>query len=121
VQELTLCKSTHRNKYVCPQNHPVLFSYPVDSCAVKMLQAQDGIPKECETRTAHLVNKLWMPLQNNTWLYFAPVQDTLTILCRTGHPLDVNIASIGKLSLQPGCKGHSVSAILYTDNARQSN
>jgi hypothetical protein len=33
----------------------------------------------------------------------------------------VSIAAVGKLSLQPGCKGYSVSAILYTDNVKQSN
>jgi hypothetical protein len=35
--------------------------------------------------------------------------------------LEVSIEGVGKLSIPPGCKGYSVSAILYTHNERTSN
>ena len=107
--ELALCKSVIRDSYIyiyiCKQEHPLLSSYSLDSCAVKMLQPSRSIPTECETIVVHLSNTLWVTLRNNSWIYYAPHADIMTILCRNKQPIDVNLVGVGRSSLSPGCKG----------------
>jgi hypothetical protein len=120
-RELSLCKAISKNSFVCSQEHPLLFSHSVDSCVIKMLQPRSSIPKECDTRLVHLIHTLWTPLQNNSWIYFAPTTDTLTVLCKSGPPMDISIIRIGKLSIRSGCRGYSASAILQAKDTGQSN
>jgi hypothetical protein len=57
-RELSLCKAVLKSSFVCQQQHPLLFSNSFDSCAVKMLQPQSSIPRECDTRIVYLMNTL---------------------------------------------------------------
>jgi hypothetical protein len=45
--------------------------------------------------------------------FYAPHLDTMTILCHGNGPVDLHLKGIGKLQLQPGCKGYSTSTLLY--------
>jgi hypothetical protein len=56
---------------------------------------------------------VWTQLRNNTWIYFAPHSDTLTILCPNGKPIDVTVKGTGKFYVYPGCQAYSTTAILY--------
>jgi hypothetical protein len=56
---------------------------------------------------------VWTQLRNNTWIYFAPIADTITILCNNENPVDVSLKGIGKLQVHPGCKGYGTTTILY--------
>jgi hypothetical protein len=56
---------------------------------------------------------MWTQLTNNTWIYFAPLSDTITILCHNENPVDVSLKGVGKLQVHPGCKGYGTTAILY--------
>lgn len=120
-RELSLCKALSKNAFVCAQRHPLLFSHFVDSCVIKMLQPRSSIPNECDTRVVHLIHTLWTPLQNNSWIYFAPTTDTITVLCKSGPPIDVSIMRVGKLSIRSGCKGYSASAILQATDTGLGN
>jgi hypothetical protein len=37
----------------------------------------------------------------------------MTILCHGNSPVDIHLKGIGKLQIQPGCKGYSTSTLLY--------
>ena len=121
MKQLYLCKTVAKNSYVCKKEHPLLSSYLLDLCAVKMLQPLRNIPTGCETRIVHLSHSLWIPLQNNSRIYLAPHDDVLTILCRDRQPTDVNLVGVGKLPLLLGCRGHSVSVMLQPQNVMMSN
>ena len=119
--ELALCKTVIKNSYICKQTHPLLSSCSLDSCAVKTLQPLRGVPTGCETRVVHLSNTLWIPLQSNSWIYFAPHVDTTTILCRNRQHIDVNLVGVGRLSVLAGCKGYRVSVVLQANSVMISN
>jgi hypothetical protein len=55
---------------------------------------------------------MWTQLANNTWIYFAPHSDIITIFCHDKNPVDVSLKRVGKLQVQPGCKGYGTVAIL---------
>ena len=62
----------------------------------------------CNTRLVRLVNTVWTQLANNSWIFYAPHPDVMTILCHGNSPVDIHLKGIGKLQLQPGCAGSAV-------------
>jgi hypothetical protein len=88
---------------------------------------------------------MWIQLVNNSWIYFAPQTDTVTIPCNKNEPVDAIIQGVSKLHIDaiiqgvsrlhidaiiqgesklhinPGCKGYSTSALLYTSSIVMSN
>ena len=111
--QLAECKTIRPRQYVCKHQRILLSATVVESCAVMMLQRKDTIPPICDTRVVRFSHTVWTQLGNNTWIYFAPHSDTLTIVCPNGNPLDITIRGTGKLYVYPGCKGYSTTAILY--------
>jgi hypothetical protein len=111
--ELAQCKVIEAGQYVCKQQRTLLSTATVESCAVMMLQKRESLPVECDMRLVKLSHTMWTQLSNNTWIYFAPIPDTITILCHNGNPADVSLKGIGKLQVHPGCKGYDTTAILY--------
>lgn len=111
--QLAECKVLKPGQYVCKHQRTLLSVVAVESCAVMMLQRKDTLPPICDTRVVRLSHTVWTQLRNNTWIYFAPHPNTLTIVCPNGKPLDVTVRGTGKLCLYPGCRGYSTAAILY--------
>ena len=99
---------------MCTQQHTVLSTNTGESCAVLMLQRKETLPIECDTRLVRLSRTMWTQLRDNTWIYFAPQPDTVTILCQNENPVDVNFKGVGKLQIYKGCKGYGATAILYS-------
>jgi hypothetical protein len=65
---------------------------------------------------------IWTQLEKrNEWIYFIPQSDSITILCPEKEPTDVLLTGTGKLMIQPGCKGYSLTALLATQNDIQVN
>jgi len=81
-----------------------------------MLQRKETLPVECDTRLVRLSRTVWTQLTHNTWIYFAPRPDTVTILCQNENPMDATLKGAGKLQIQTGCKGYGATAILYSSS-----
>ncbi len=111
--QLAECKTIKPRQYVCKHQRILLSTAVIESCAVMMLQRKDTIPPICDTRVVRFSQTVWIQLGNNTWIYFAPHSDTLTIVCPNGKPIDITVRGTGKLYVHPGCKGYSTTAILY--------
>jgi hypothetical protein len=111
--QLTECKTIKPRQYVCKHQRTLLSVAVVDSCAVMMLQRKDTLTPICDTRVVRFSHTVWTQLRNNTWIYFAPHSDTLTILCPNGKPIDVTVRGTGKFYVYPGCQAYSATAILY--------
>ena len=112
--ELARCKVLEAGHYVCMQQRTLLSTTTGDSCAVLMLQKKGTLPMECDTRLVRLSRTVWTQLTDNTWIYFAPQPDTITILCPNVNPVDVNFKGMGKLQIYKGCKGYGATAILHS-------
>jgi hypothetical protein len=112
--EFENCKKVDNQTKICTQKHPLLSSHLHESCAVKLLQQEVEIPKNCDTRLAQVKNTIWTQLDNNEWLYFAPVAKRVTVLCNDRDPLDVTVTGVGKITLHERCKGYSAFAHLQS-------
>jgi hypothetical protein len=110
--EFEKCKNINGHTKLCKQTHPLLSSHLQESCAVKLLQTRTQFPKNCDTRLVQIKNTLWTQLDNNEWLYFAPISESVTVLCNDKGPLDVTLTGVGKITLYSGCKGYRSVALL---------
>jgi hypothetical protein len=93
--QLAECKTIKPRQHVCTHQRTLLSAAVVESCAVMMLQRKDTIPPICDTRILRFSHTVWTQLGNNTWIYFAPHSDTLTILCPNDNPIDVTVRGTG--------------------------
>jgi hypothetical protein len=79
-------------------------------CVMKLLQTRIDIPKICDTRIVQLTHPIWTQLeQRNEWIYFIPLSDSITILCPDKNPIDITPRGMGKLMVEPNCKGYSLT------------
>ena len=79
------------------------------------------MPKNCDTRITSLDKTFWIPLYlSNEWLFIAPKQDKITVLCgeRSTH---LNIEKEGKLALKQNCKAYSSYVTLYAMTTLSTN
>jgi hypothetical protein len=106
---------------ICKQQHPLSSSHLQESCAVKLLQPRTEIPKNCDTRLVQVKNTIWTQLVKNEWLYFVPVAESVTILCKNKDPLDVMLTGVGKLALNVGRKCYSFDALLQASAVIKAN
>ena len=111
--ELAQCKTLEAEQYVCKLQRTLFSTVTVESCAVTMFQKRETLPVECDTRLVSLSHTVWTQLRNNTWIYFAPILDTITVLCNNRNPVDVGLKGVGRLQVYSGCKGYGTTAILY--------
>jgi hypothetical protein len=111
--ELSKCKSAEPSRYVCKHVRTLLSTVTTDSCAVTLLQTRDSLPPVCDTRLIRLSNTVWTQLSNNSWIFYAPHPDVITILCYDHSPIDVRLKGIGKLQIHSGCTGYSTNTLLY--------
>ena len=56
---------------------------------------------------------MWTQLANNSWIYFAPHPDIMTLLCHDNNPVDFRLKVVGNLQVHTRCKGYSTSTLLY--------
>ena len=111
--ELVKCQLVEQTRFVCAHQRTLLSAIAMESCAVALLHKRDHLPPVCDTRLIRLSNTVWTQLSNNSWIFYAPQPDVMTILCYDNRPVDVHLKGIGKLQLHPGCKGYSPNTLLY--------
>jgi hypothetical protein len=111
--ELTHCKPTELDKFVCTHQHTLLSTIAMESCAVSLFLKRDTLPPVCETRVVKLTNTVWTQLSNNAWIFYAPQSDVITLLCQDVRSVDVSLTGIGRLQILPACKGYSPRTLLH--------
>jgi hypothetical protein len=73
-------------------------------------------------RVVHVDHTIWTQLEKrNEWVYFTPVSDSITIVCQEKEPVEIKLTGTGKLNIDSGCKGYSLTALLITTNEIQVN
>jgi hypothetical protein len=114
-EELKDCKVIDSQSRICRQDRPLLSSHLHEACVVKFLQPQKEIPKNCDTRLVQIRKTIWTQHDNNAWIYFRPVTESVTIMCTNHGPEDITLTGVGKLSVHTGCKGYTSFAFLQTN------
>lgn len=62
-------------------------------------------------------NTVWVQLHStNTWLFTAPREETLHILCKDDKPRETQLVSTGLIKLAPGCDAISDNALLHSQS-----
>jgi hypothetical protein len=121
-EELRRCKRAQPNSYICKQNRPLLNSHMQESCAVKLLHPRTEIPKVCDIRIVKIEYTIWTQLEKrNEWVFFAPSSDSVTIICLGQEPVEIKLTGAGKLNIDQGCKGYSLTALLITKDDVKGN
>ena len=111
--ELAKCKLAEPGRYVCTHQRTLLCTVGTESCAVALLHNRNSLPPVCDTRLIRHSNTVWTQLFNNSWIFYAPQPDVITILCYDNSPVEVRLKGIGKIQLHPGCTGCSPRTLLY--------
>jgi hypothetical protein len=89
---------------------------------MKLLQHRLCIPKICDTRIVQITHTIWTQLEKgNERIYFNPLSDSIIVLCPEKDPIDVILTGTGKLTIQPSCKGYSLTDLLQNKNNIQVN
>jgi len=110
---LAKCKLAEPGRYVCTHQRTLLSTVTTESGAVKLLHKRDSLPPVCDTRLIRLSNTVWTQLSNNSWIFYAPHPDVITILCYEHRHTDIHLKGIRKVQVYSGCKGYSSSTLLY--------
>ena len=111
--ELTHCKPTELDKFVCTHQRTLLSTSAMESCALSLFLKRDTPSPVCDTRVVKLTNTVWTQLSNNAWIFYAPQPDVITLLCQDARSVDISLTGIGRLQILPGCKGYSTRTLLY--------
>jgi hypothetical protein len=111
--ELTKSKWAEPGRYVCSHPRTLLSNVTTESCSVTLLHKRDSLLPECDTRLIKLSSTVWTQLSNNSWIFYAPHPDIMTIVCHDYSRIDIPLKGIGKLHVQPGCKGYSTNNFFY--------
>lgn len=57
----------------------------------------------------------------NTWLYTAPHEETLHVLCKDNKPRQTQLISTGLIKLSPECDAISDNALLHSQTVEALN
>jgi len=68
-----------------------------------------------------LNNTVWTQINDNEWIYYVPGRDSMTILCADRDPVDMPLKGVGRLVVDPTCKGYSKAALLQPMHATRVN
>jgi hypothetical protein len=116
LEELQTCHRVNELTHVC-QDKILLSRYiPGEDCEASLLHPSSQIiPRGlCEIKMVALRHTYWIPLQQNSqWLYTAPTDEKVTILCDDNVPIYFYVTNRGKLLLKPQCKAYTAYVTLY--------
>ncbi|XP_046994420.1 uncharacterized protein LOC124606481 [Schistocerca americana] len=115
------CKELSTNKRLCRQSFALLSTFDHEECEAKLLQPVREIPEDCVQKIVALNQSLWTHLNSNEWLYVAPKEEGLTVLCGKEPPKDLLMKGVGKISFYSKCKGYGTRVFIQTDRVIHSN
>ena len=100
---------------VCKQKYHWLSSHFQEICPIKILQSRKDLPDNCDFSLVE-INTIWVPLWNNQWIYSAPTDYNVAILCPHQETTDVSLQGAGRLAIHAGCKRYSSSTLQQPSN-----
>ncbi|XP_067204288.1 uncharacterized protein [Linepithema humile] len=115
-RDITKCKKIN-DAMICKQTDLLYQISTVHTCESELLKSArlENILKECDIRVMKIHNTVWYQLQSaNSWLYTAPREETLHILCKDDKPRQTQLLLTGLVKLSPECDAISDNVLLHT-------
>ncbi|XP_072758657.1 uncharacterized protein [Anoplolepis gracilipes] len=100
-QDIAKCNKVN-NAMICKQTNLLFQITGIHNCESELLRSArlDNILKECDIRLMKLHNTVWYQLKSaNSWIYSAPHEETLHILCPDDKPRRTQLHSNGIITL----------------------
>lgn len=119
--EQLLCKGIDRVRQICKQKFVLMSTYDHETCEARMLQPVREIPNDCIKKIVKLNDSIWTPLSQDQWLFVAPKEEGLTILCNDNRPTDVLLKGTGKLTFYGKCKGYGTQVFIQSEQIIRTN
>lgn len=116
-----LCKKIDQNHRVCKQTFVLLSTYDHEMCEARMLQPVTKIPGDCIQKYIVLNESVWTQIRGNEWLFVAPKDEGLTVLCNDNTPTDVVIRGTGKLKFMGKCRGYGAQILIQSEHIIRTN
>lgn len=115
------CKQVTKDYRACKQTFPLITTYSNEECEAKLLRTISSLPTDCVKHVVELRETLWVQLDDNEWLYVAPSNEKITVICDNADPFDVTISSTGKLKFLKKCKGYGNKVLIVSQNVLSTN
>lgn len=115
-RDIAKCKKI-RNSMICKQTDLLYQVSTIYNCESELLKSArlDNILSECDIRLMKIHNTVWYQLQSvNSWLYTAPREETLHILCKDDKARQTQLVSTGLIKLSPDCDAISDNVLLHS-------
>lgn len=112
--DIAKCKKIN-NIMFCKQTDLLYQVSATHNCESELLKSArlDNILKECDVRIMRIYNTVWYQLKStNSWLYTAPRNETLHVLCNDNKPRQTLLFSTGLIKLSSDCDAISDNALL---------
>jgi hypothetical protein len=115
-RDIIKCKKIN-NAMICRQTDLLYQISTIHNCESELLQSArlENVWKECDIRVVKIHNTVWYQLQSaNTWLYTAPREETLHILCQDDKPRQTQLVLTGLIKLSSECDAISDNVLLHS-------
>ena len=112
--EISKCKNLN-NVMICKQTDLLYQVSATYNCESELLKSArlESILAECDVRVMKIHNTAWYQLKTtNSWLYTAPRNETLHILCKDNKLRQTQLFFIGLIRLSAECDAISDNALL---------
>ncbi|KYM93376.1 hypothetical protein ALC62_16023, partial [Cyphomyrmex costatus] len=112
--DIAKCKKIN-SLMICKQTDLLYQVSAVYNCESELLKSArlENILNECDVRVMRIHNTVWYQLKTtNSWLYTAPRNETLHILCNDDKPRSTQLYSTGLIRLSADCDAISDNALL---------
>lgn len=112
--DISKCKKIN-SIMICKQTDLLYQVSTIHNCESELLKSArlESILKECDVRIMRIHNTVWYQLKTtNSWLYTAPRNETLHILCKDNKPRQTQLFSTGLIKLSADCDAISDNALL---------
>jgi hypothetical protein len=113
-QDVANCKRINDAK-ICRQTDLLYQISSTHNCESELLKSArlENILKECDIRLMKIHNTVWHQLQSvNSWIYTAPHEETLHILCKDDKPRQTQLTTTGLIKLSSECDAISDNVLL---------
>lgn len=118
--DVSKCKNIN-NIIICKQTdllYQISSTYTCESILLRTARLEN-ILQECDVRITKFRTTVWHQLKtSNSWLYTAPREETLHVLCPDGKQRQTQLNATGLVTLAPECDGIADNALL---NSKTSN
>lgn len=114
------CKEVDKQRRICKQTFVLSAMYDHEDCEVGLLQDKQ-IPTNCVKKMITLNRSLWTHLSANEWLYVAPKEEGMTVLCNSYPSQDIHLTGMGIIKFKKSCKGYGSHIYIQSDRMLQTN